>query len=802
MCDNNSNSMAGIEDDLPDVEDDLPEVGVDSKDEMDHRSNVGNEEPDLEWIESSPYPGGMVHITEDETPEGKIYDTYYVNVSNTTPVNDVASYIDKAWRLHTPNIILSVITNNKYTDRWKNQTLLEEFQKGIIQAVNSTDMWIITNGLDQGMTKIIGDAIYQEKQQRERPTMDMTLFNFADLQFTEEQTNLTVIGVVPNVNISYKDQMIGKHRQPLSIQNKGRKSKSDIKELNPDHSHFILVNDLEEVDDVENFRLELEERFLLPVGDSKKYRKIVSVEGSDSENDNCPAAATEDVKLVCNTNTPLVGLLLQGGPAQIDHVASLLKKQIPVIVVKGSGYAANLIAFVIQEMQERGDPDHVESYIKPELLSRLTKHFNEEFKDNEIARNKCRDKILECVDMSFQNGQAFLTILETQGLSSDLANLNKSILLALFESQSQTQGAKFEDQLQLDLKLTLDWNTCNLALTQIYQKYDWAKIKVVVKYLGLLITIVTIYLTIVFTISHITRYQPCLLITIVTIVFTISHITRYQPCLLITIVTVVFTVSHITRYQPCLLITIVTVVFTVSHITRYQPCLLITIVTVVFTISHITRYQPCLLITIVTVVFTISHITRYQPCLLITIVTVVFTVSHNTSYQPCLLITIVTVVFTVSHITRYQPCLLITIVTVVFTISHITRYQPCLLITIVTVVFTISHITRYQPCLLITIVTVVFTISHITRYQPCLLITMVTVVFTISHITRYQPCLLITMVTVVFTISHITRYQPCLLITMVTVVFTISHITRYQPCLLITMVTVVFTISHITRYQP
>lgn len=77
------------------------------------------------------------------------------------------------------------------------------------QAVNSTDMWIITNGLDQGMTKIIGDAIYQEKQQRDRPMMNVA-FNFADLQFTEDQTNLTVIGIVPNINISYKDQMIGK----------------------------------------------------------------------------------------------------------------------------------------------------------------------------------------------------------------------------------------------------------------------------------------------------------------------------------------------------------------------------------------------------------------------------------------------------------------------------------------------------------------------------------------------------------------------------------------------------------------
>lgn len=53
--------------------------------------------------------------------------------------------------------------------------------------------------------------------------------------------------------------------------------------------------------------------------------------------------------IISSTSTPMVGLLIQGGPIDIEHVVDLLRKKVPVLVVKGSGLAADLVAFVFNE---------------------------------------------------------------------------------------------------------------------------------------------------------------------------------------------------------------------------------------------------------------------------------------------------------------------------------------------------------------------------------------------------------------------------------------------------------------------
>ena len=35
-----------------------------------------------------------------------------------------------------------------------------------MQAVNTTEMWILTNGINVGVSKIIGDAVHEEMQRR------------------------------------------------------------------------------------------------------------------------------------------------------------------------------------------------------------------------------------------------------------------------------------------------------------------------------------------------------------------------------------------------------------------------------------------------------------------------------------------------------------------------------------------------------------------------------------------------------------------------------------------------------------
>ena len=51
--------------------------------------------------------------------------------------------------------------------------------------------------------------------------------------------------------------------------------------------------------------------------------------------------------------TPVIGLLVQGGPPDIDHIFWLLSKKIPVVVIQGSGLAADLVAFAYTEMEQK-----------------------------------------------------------------------------------------------------------------------------------------------------------------------------------------------------------------------------------------------------------------------------------------------------------------------------------------------------------------------------------------------------------------------------------------------------------------
>ena len=57
---------------------------------------------------------------------------------------------------------------------------------------------------------------------------------------------------------------------------------------------------------------------------------------------------------VSHKNTiPVVGLLIQGSPRNIDHVLYYLHNKMPIVVLKGSGGLADVIGFAYEELLER-----------------------------------------------------------------------------------------------------------------------------------------------------------------------------------------------------------------------------------------------------------------------------------------------------------------------------------------------------------------------------------------------------------------------------------------------------------------
>ncbi|XP_048243432.1 transient receptor potential cation channel subfamily M member-like 2 [Haliotis rufescens] len=436
-------------------------------------SAFSRESSDMAYIPN--FPGGVLHFVQEGDSVFNQMDRYYVCIPRDSTVDDVASYIAGGWRRRTPKIVLSVISSVQYFKAWENERSVDNFKRGLIQAANLTEMWILTDGLDRGVAKMIGNAVYQEMARRKCQEMDAQVVK--NVYMVEKVTKLTVLGVVNKEHIAYSEALSGEHKDPQELENSGYKPSSGKYNLNPNHTHFILGEEVTSQELI-NFRYNLELRFQMPVGRPRRYRRMPSSQTTLFAGNSEVDLVQTHMPTVEGTTTPVIGLLIQGGPPDIDHTLALLKKKIPVIVMKGFGLAADLIAFAYQEMKERSDDDHVNMFVKPELMKKVKDAFPKDFKDDDLARNECRDKILECAIMAHQDSLTYLTILDTSSKESDLTHLNKYILKALFKAQTRKLGTRWREQIQRDLQLTLDWNRPDLANTEIFKKYNWINIKV------------------------------------------------------------------------------------------------------------------------------------------------------------------------------------------------------------------------------------------------------------------------------------------------------------------------------------
>jgi hypothetical protein len=81
-------------------------------------------------------------------------------------LKNIPKFMSTIWNMKSPQIIIPIITGVSNFKNWKNQKLEEQFKKGIIKAANKTEMWFVTNGINGGITEMIGDAINQERSSR------------------------------------------------------------------------------------------------------------------------------------------------------------------------------------------------------------------------------------------------------------------------------------------------------------------------------------------------------------------------------------------------------------------------------------------------------------------------------------------------------------------------------------------------------------------------------------------------------------------------------------------------------------
>ncbi|XP_078106017.1 transient receptor potential cation channel subfamily M member 7-like [Sander vitreus] len=248
----------------------------------------------------------------------------------------------REWQMERPKLLLTVqggAENFTLPPKVK-----QAFSKGLVTAALSTGAWILTDGINTGVSKYVGEAVktFGGHNLRKRNTVGITPWGVID-------NNTDLIG-----------RDVFRPYQPLGNPLSKRAC------LNGFHSHFLLVDDgtLGKHGCQQGLRRKLEKHIQL----QKIHPRL-------------------------NQGVPVVCVVLEGGPSIVSTVLDYVsnKPPVPVFVFEGSGRAADLLAFLHKQtaVDRQLDAD-----IKEDFLVRIGDVFGVETAE---ASQLC-SLLLQCMD--------------------------------------------------------------------------------------------------------------------------------------------------------------------------------------------------------------------------------------------------------------------------------------------------------------------------------------------------------------------------------------------------------------------
>ncbi|KAM7305890.1 transient receptor potential cation channel subfamily M member 3-like [Ixodes scapularis] len=373
----------------------------------------------------------------------------YIRVTHDIGIEEVLNVFTREWKFTLPRIVLVIISSLTTWQEWSAPRQLENFKAGLIKAANTTAMWIMTNGVNTGIAKEVGAWVNEELVQR----LIMRCHRHPHTDF-EKMPPLCLLGIVREDLLTCADKFDANKDGAIFIENVGSRPEENRFDLNPDHTHFIVVkDDTVNKTGLNYFMLKLEQHLSMTCED----------DSASTLRHGCV-----DPRTLCSAEIPLIAVVCQGGTGCNKMVLEHIKKQLPILVIQGSGGVADLLALAYNEIDRRGvtlwDPEFIENVLKPELSSRICQMFPK-FRDNAISRNVFKDRIVECLRLACQTQeQMYFTVINIHHHRNNLQHLDDILLKAVFKSQLKQHQAH---QMKKDLLLTLDWNCPHVAMTKI-----------------------------------------------------------------------------------------------------------------------------------------------------------------------------------------------------------------------------------------------------------------------------------------------------------------------------------------------
>ncbi|CAF4050025.1 unnamed protein product [Rotaria sordida] len=376
---------------------------------------------------------------------------------NTNAVT-VVKFMQKGWHLPRPDLIISVTGGAKNFDM--STRLRKIFQSGLVSAAITTNAWLITAGTNAGVVKEVGEALNKYRYKNRKNGVDVPCIGIGSWGYTTGNEQLDCQSTTFSTDASTTKEIPPSIRHRLNkITHSTRLNNDDqyavryytVKEkqkkrcdLEPHHTHFLLFDDGQPNADT-----------LLPLrAEIEKYCRNTSI-------DTATDGAVESL-------IPIVMVLVEGGLSSIRTICEALDSNTPVVVIKESGRAADLIAELHTCYTESENSN--DNVYSTRLQTGLAKSGSKETKINKIltkaqAAITGLHEVIDNLCRVLNERKQLVTIFKFDSKRHH-GNLEDAILESLFNAAKSSDDHIERNRRTAELKLATAWHKFNYA-----QKY-------------------------------------------------------------------------------------------------------------------------------------------------------------------------------------------------------------------------------------------------------------------------------------------------------------------------------------------
>ncbi|KAM4578723.1 transient receptor potential cation channel subfamily M member 6 [Fundulus diaphanus] len=285
--------------------------------------------PEEEWsmeAHTRASPTNAFGIVDFQDTATRVCRAKFVRVAVDSKPEALLQLMLREWQMERPKLLLTVHGGSE--NFILPPKVKQAFSKGLITAAISTGAWILTDGINTGVSKYVGEAVklFGGHDLRKRNTVGITSWGMID-------NNLDLIG-----------RDVFRPYQPLGNPLSKRAC------LNGFHSHFLFVDDgtSGKAGCQQGLRRKLE-----------KHIQLLKIHPRLKQ------------------GVPALCVVVEGGPAIVSTVLDYVSNvpPVPVLVFEGSGKAADLFVFL---HKQTANARQLDADIKEDFLGRIADVFGVE----------------------------------------------------------------------------------------------------------------------------------------------------------------------------------------------------------------------------------------------------------------------------------------------------------------------------------------------------------------------------------------------------------------------------------------